>query len=186
MRRFFLMPPGRVAPGLLAAALVLLHLIASRPAAAQAHAAPPHAAQTHAAQTHFEDCPSRTGQSAAVIVLPASVRVGGAALALGDEIALFTEAGRCAGRTVWQGGGALALTAWGDNAMTDVVDGFEPGHRMQVRLWDASRQVEHHEGNSEIQVRLRTRSPYAQPRLHYVPNGLYVIEQLRVKAPDGL
>ena len=183
MRRFLLSPAGCVTPGLLAGALVLLPLIAGRPAAAQTNAP-----QTDASETHFVNCPSRTGQSASIIVPPASVRIGGAALAIGDEIALFTEAGRCAGRATWQDDGTLAITAWGDNAMTNAPDGFEPGHLMHVRLWDASRQVEHHEGNSDLQVRLRTHSPYAQQHLRYVPNGLYVIEQLRVKAlpPAGL
>lgn len=93
--------------------------------------------QAHA-QEHFADCVSLTGSNANVIV-PASIdpRVDGDSLAPGDEIALFTPEGLCAGVITWNAGNG-SITAWGENTITPEKDGFAVGDTILFRVWDAS------------------------------------------------
>lgn len=137
------------------------------------------------AQPHFAPCAERTGANA-ILVIPTSAdpRIGDEPLDDGDEIAVVAATGRCAGRAVWDGQN-IALTAWGDNPMTEATDGLAPGGPMSISVWDASRQVEYNASNSTIEVVLATHAPYLADRLVYAPDAIYVVEHLHVLPFSG-
>jgi len=89
---------------------------------------------------HFSDCLSTT--SNATILIPEGVSSSLGAddqpLASGDEIAVFTDDGDCAGAGQWNGS-SLALAAAGINSQE--ASGFAPGDILNFRVWDASAEV---------------------------------------------
>jgi hypothetical protein len=62
-------------------------------------------------------------------------------LETGDEIGVFTSAGLCCGAGIWEDMN-LAITVWGDNFLTDSLDGFLPGDTLYFRIWDKSNDYE--------------------------------------------
>jgi hypothetical protein len=57
-----------------------------------------------------------------------------------DEFAVFTPAGTCAGRVVWDDDvNAVSLTGWSDSVTGE---GFSSGEEMSFRVWDASEDTE--------------------------------------------
>ncbi len=85
-----------------------------------------------------------------------------APLAAGDEIALFTESGLCAGHTVIDEAGAVGIAAWGDDRGTPVRDGFVDGEAFTWLVWDGSTRQElegvptYSEGPEVFQAQART------------------------------
>ena len=73
----------------------------------------------------------------ATVVIPQSVQatVAGDSLEAGDEIAVFTEDGTCAGRGVWSDE-SLSIAAAGEDSQNLV--GFASEEPLQFRVWDAS------------------------------------------------
>ncbi len=55
----------------------------------------------------------------------------------GDELAVFTPEGDCAGTLAWDGA-AAALAMWEDDPTSPPKDGFTSGDTLTYRLWDAS------------------------------------------------
>jgi hypothetical protein len=110
-----------------------------------------------------------TGENATVIVpLEAGPRFSnGAALAAGDEIGVFTAAGRCCGAIAWEEKNA-AITVWGDNAVTDSVDGFLSGDTLRLRVWKTSVDKEY-----PADVDFRDGDPAV-----YVQDGISVVTSL--------
>ncbi len=70
-----------------------------------------------------------------------------------DEIGVFTPDGLCAGATVVpeDDPGELGLAAWGDDALTVEIDGFEAGQPFAFKIWDFSAEIEY-EARSFYQV----------------------------------
>ncbi len=77
---------------------------------------------------------ARTGESYSVVIY--SLKVHGQALEKGDEIGIFTTAGLCVGAGVWDGSGALGISAWVDDDRTDELDGYRTGEEMRFKFWD--------------------------------------------------
>lgn len=124
-----MMSAVRVAPRPLGALVGLCLLMGSRPALAQ----------------HFTDCLTQTdtGSSATVVVEDtADVPLPeGASLEKGDEIALVTDDGICAGKTVWDPDAPTMSTAAagpGNSTVPDAESGYAPDESLRYRLWDAS------------------------------------------------
>ncbi len=69
----------------------------------------------------------------------------------GDEMAIFTPDGVCAGYTVWEDDHAV-LVAWENSPLTTVADGFEPGQPLAYAIWDASTAVEYGRGFGGVYV----------------------------------
>lgn len=63
----------------------------------------------------------------------------------GDEVAVFTPTGECAGALVWSGSSInVAVNAWEDNGSTpDSTEGFKSGNMITVRIWDSSESKEY-------------------------------------------
>lgn len=111
-----------------------------------------------AAQTHYTDCTSNTG-SDATLVFPTDAHplFDGAPLQPGDEVAAFTPDGLCAGVVVWpENAGSVVLTLWGNNPVTEAVDGFLPNEPVAFRLWSSTTGAESAPPFGEIQVVYRT------------------------------
>lgn len=97
--------------------------------------------------------------------------MGGGPAAIGDEIGVFTEAGMCAGAVmVEEPGERLGLAAWGDEPETRiVVEGFQNGEEMSLRVWDASQEREY---RPEVQIE--------EGEMNFEVNGFTVLARVSV------
>ena len=123
------------------------------------------------AQSHFADCASMTGSNASIILSTAiNPTVDGTGIEAGDEIAVFTPEGICAGAGTWSGGN-MSITAWGDDIITPDKDGFAAGDPISFRLWDASAEEE----TGDITISYSSDQPFYRTDGNYGDNGIYVI-----------
>jgi hypothetical protein len=125
------------------------------------------------AQTHFK-FPSNTGNNATLAVPSiAAPNILGTPLANGDEIAVFTPDGLCAGATVWQPNQNAVIVIWGDNERTTAVDGLRAGEQMQFCVWQKSTNT----GIGDVAV------SYSSGTGTFAANGIYVLASLTAHAP---
>jgi hypothetical protein len=119
---------------------------------------------------HFIGCASNTGANATAL-LTADL-LAGLQLQPGDELAVFgAQSGLCASALSWEGSSdALALTAWGDDEVTEAVDGLQEGEAMLWMIWHTS-------GNRESVLRIayRQEDPFQGDGL-YTQDGLYLLQ----------
>lgn len=126
-------------------------------------------------------CPERTGiQATLIIPTSATLRVHGWALMQGDQIAVFSEEGVCAGYLTWTNENA-ALTLWGDDYFTAEPDGLLDGDSMHVRVRRAVDGKEYSEQNSSITIRFSSDADYLTSRPVFRPDGIYVVDTLVVE-----
>lgn len=80
-------------------------------------------------------------------ILVESVMLDDESLVVGDEVGVFTEAGMCAGAGMVQDDGERGMragvTAWGDDANSEIVDGFVADEPFMFKLWDAEADMEY-------------------------------------------
>ena len=126
------------------------------------------------AQSHFQDCISMTGSSANVVV-PASAfpEINGNELAVGDEIALYTTDGTCAGTGEWTGNN-LSISIWGDDAVTVEKDGFTNGEAIAYRVYDMSADTV----AVDVEVVYDTSQPFYRGVGTYADNALFALSSL--------
>lgn len=135
------------------------------------------------AQTHFRHCTSRTETNATIIIpVEAQIRLNGASIEPGDEIAVFERDGRCVGSVVWTGEN-VALTAWGVDSLS-AAGGLALYEPMQFRIWDASTQTEYGSDTSRLHVAFRGGKPFYTTDNRYVPDGIYLLQSLAVRTSD--
>jgi hypothetical protein len=120
---------------------------------------------------------SNTGENATVVVpVEASPRFSdGTALAVGDEIGILASGGRCCGAAVWEGRNT-AITVWGDDAVTDSVDGFLAGDTLRLTVWKAGGSREY-----AAETVFREGDPVV-----YVQDGLSVVTSLVADLTTGV
>lgn len=111
-------------PPLALLALCIGALLAPRPAQSQG----------------FDECVQNINN--ATVVIPESVAsaIEGGSLEAGDEIAVFTDDGTCAGHGVWSDE-SLSIAAAGADSQNPV--GFESEELIHFRVWDASMSTVH-------------------------------------------
>jgi len=114
---------------------------------------------------------ARTGSNATVLIAAGSVISAAGIVSEGDEIGVFDGSGRCVGAGVWRGGVNLAVTVWGDDPMTEAVDGMPPGGDFSFVLHDR-----------ETGRRYSAAAVYAAGDGRYAPNGVAVVESLAIDA----
>ena len=127
---------------------------------------------------HFSDCIDPTGQNASLI-LPRDAVItvfptpgDGEPISTGDELAILTPEGVCAGTFLWdEETEASALAVWEDNPVTALKDGFVSGDTLRYELWDASTRREI-DGSS---VRYE---PYADASGLFSPDAVYFVSEL--------
>ena len=155
---------------LLACALgISLLVVFSRPAAGQ----------------HFSDCFTTTTNATVLVPKNVSASIGssGDGLSDGDEIALFTDNGQCAGLGSWQNAN-LAIAIAGDNSQE--TSGYEEGQSFQFRVWDASAQTVY-----ETDVTFAScadENPLCQSDGKYTADAFYELASLSAEGappPDG-
>lgn len=79
---------------------------------------------------------SKTGDNA-IVIITTDAKPGysdGKPLEVGDEIGVFTTNGRCCGAIVWENANA-ALTVWGNDSQTEMIDGFQTGDSYHFRVY---------------------------------------------------
>lgn len=91
--------------------------------------------------THFTSCVNSTGNNSTIAILGGAPVLNGVPLAPGDEVAVYTPGGICAGAAVWTGSN-LGVTVWGDDDQTPATDGFRVGEAYAFRIWDQSENLE--------------------------------------------
>lgn len=152
-------------------ALVILILLTTGPATAQ---------------SPFGDCADRSETNASVI-LPADmdVRLDGKKHEKKIRIGVFTPSGRCTGSTDWNGQSA-ALTAWGTSETRTTSSArstvLTPGDTIHVHLYNPATQTEYTVHNSRISISFRNHEPHLTSHGRYVPQGIYVVDRIRVDA----
>lgn len=77
------------------------------------------------------------------ILLPgsSSMLINNTPIEPGDYIGVFYNSGgmlACGGYVKWLNNGQQAVTAWGDDAYSSGIDGFQPGESFFWKIWDAS------------------------------------------------
>ncbi|MEI7811231.1 MAG: T9SS type A sorting domain-containing protein [Ignavibacteria bacterium] len=86
----------------------------------------------------------RTNSSHLIAIqLSVNVDIDGSGLEAGDYLGVFYSnngASVCAGYVKWEGDKNVAMTAWGDDALTTQKDGFAANEAMQWKVWKKSRQ----------------------------------------------
>ncbi len=81
---------------------------------------------------HF-DAVSRTGVNHSLMILDATL--DDEDLVYGSQIAVFAPSGLCCGTDYWLGE-QIGLAAWGDNEITEEVDGLLDDQEMSFQIWD--------------------------------------------------
>ncbi len=86
---------------------------------------------------------SNTGNNMTVVV-PSVIdpTINGSSLETNDEIGVFTPSGLCVGASVWTGSN-IAITVWGDDGVTEDLDGIKVDSILHFRLWDNFAGTEH-------------------------------------------
>ncbi len=97
---------------------------------------------------HFTPVES-TGSNATVLITADSFTADGITLNEGDEIGIFTPSGICVGAALYRPGMNLAVPVWGDDSMTDEIEGLAQGEAFRILLWD-------YESNREISLMHQT------------------------------
>jgi N-acetylmuramoyl-L-alanine amidase len=125
--------------------------------------------KTSSEPVHFKFV-RNTGNNATVgIPLSAQPSVNGVPLEIGDEIGAFTPAGLCVGAVVWEQKNT-ALTVWGDDEMTQEVDGIKPGEQISYRIWKRSTDREY-----------QATATYSLGDGIYQPNAIFILSSLSAR-----
>lgn len=126
------------------------------------------------------DCPATTGRSAALL-LPSNAAVTrpGGRLAPGDEIAVVSPDGTCAGIATWTDSGA-ALAIWADDPYTPAVEGLVPGVPLQFMVRDAATGTVYTPEAVGV-----TYAPGYDAARGFQVDGLYVVASQPVDTPMG-
>jgi len=86
--------------------------------------------------THFQ-YETNTGNNALLLIRNIIDTTSGKNLvSYGDEIGVFSENGLCVGTEFWEGSNC-AITIWGDNSQTSIIDGMRADEQYEFKLWDS-------------------------------------------------
>jgi hypothetical protein len=103
------------------------------------------------------------------IALPVSANSNGI-LSIEDIIGVFDISGNCYGAAEWSGANT-AITAFGDDPMTDEKDGFVPGEAMIIKSYNPE---------SEMETILDVEFSYSMPHNEaFTENGLSAISSIK-------
>ena len=117
------------------------------------------------AQATEAECTTRTGENATLIFpLDMQFELTGASIAPGDVVTATSADGQCVGWMEWTDAGAQAMSVWGDDPMTEAVDGLIAGETIHLQLHTASAPG----GQKRIDL------TYAEGDGKYVPDAVYV------------
>jgi len=75
-------------------------------------------------------------------------------------------------------GASVELTVWGDDPMTDEVDGMTPGQKMHFRIRRSETPVDYTQ--EQASVSFADHEPYLTHTAAFVPNGIYILRSLTI------
>jgi hypothetical protein len=138
------------------------------------------------AQSPFSDCTTRT-ETNATLLLPDTLTIvlDGDAASAPVHLGVFTPLGECVGAVRWRGA-ATSLTIWGRNpTRPDHVGPSQaalvPGDTLQLRLYDPATKTEYAPSRGRMTVSFQSSEPYHRTTPRYVPNGIYVLDEIRAR-----
>jgi hypothetical protein len=161
--------PSNFAVGLLATLICCLFFL-PRPSAGQAL---------------FSDCNVQT-ETNATLIFPAGTEIllDKRPLKGPLQIAVFTPQGECSGVTTWTGA-STALTAWGHisrgSTPRSQKNALSPDDSLHIRLYSPDTGTIYSSSNADISLSLRSNEPHLEGNPHFVPDGIYVIDSIRVR-----
>jgi hypothetical protein len=129
------------------------------------------------AQQHFTSCLS-SNVNDAVVVIPtdANVTLGtaGDSLSTGDEIAVYSDDGECAGMAIWDGAKSAVSFAVADRDSTaGLLTGYVTGEPLKFRVWLQSSDEE-----AEASVSYTCSLPTCRSDGKYEPGATYEVTDL--------
>lgn len=127
-------------------------------------------ASSASAEFYFQDCQTRTGSSATLIVPESTLDASQVSVGMGSEFALFTPNGTCAGHAVWEGG-SLAIAVWEDDPYTEQQEGFVSGESLRLALWERASDTAY----ESLPARL---DPTFAPSPVFAPDAVYLVNAL--------
>lgn len=140
---------------------------------------------TGRAQDHFTDCID-SDVNDATVVIPSDTALtypDGEPLRTGDEVALFSDDGRCAGVAVWDSSKtALSLSVADLDSTAGVLDGYNPRETLKYRVWRASDNEEYEVSSSTYACTL----PHCRSDGTYERNALYEVSKLKPSSEPRL
>ncbi|MBT7615844.1 MAG: choice-of-anchor D domain-containing protein [Calditrichaeota bacterium] len=83
-------------------------------------------------EMHYEFV-DNTGQNHSILVVEATLN--DEPLAVGSEIGVFSPDGMCCGAQFWTGE-RVGMAVWGDNDLTEEIDGLVEDEEMSFQIWD--------------------------------------------------
>ena len=94
------------------------------------------------AQSPFSDCIVSVNNATITFSMTSSITFpDGSAIESGDEIALYTSSGACAGVTVWSESSDNTVAAAGKSGSVADDEGFGPEDQIMYRIWDTSTDI---------------------------------------------
>ncbi len=115
---------------------------------------------------------SNTGNNATVLIASSvNPTIDKHPLQAGDLIGVFFRRDHslvCAGYNRWQPGTNMTITAWGDNSLTGVKDGFAKGDTIAIRMYQRATGREY---ETNVQYASGTVATYAA-------DGIYIVQSL--------
>ena len=131
------------------------------------------------AKSPYVECAVRTGQNATVFIqADVTPTINGVVLENGDEIVVVDQNRRCAGKAVWTGETA-SITIWGDDEMTETVDGLQLGERLRFLVYDGSEHKIYGSEESTVDVEFDGDFPFDTDGV-YRPDALFNVAYLDV------
>ena len=122
---------------------------------------------------------SQYAQNTATVLITTDTETSlgtGSTLSEGDQIALITKDGSCAGMITWQGANtALSVSEyWSDSLST--VPGYNTGDEMRYRVWDASEKNVYEAQVEYMECQLCT------TQNTYKNDGIYILSRVETTA----
>lgn len=131
------------------------------------------------AKSPYVECAIRTGQNASVFIrTDVSPTLNGAVLEEGDEIVILDRNDVCAGKAVWTGE-TVSITVWGDDEMTDVIDGLQVGDPLRFVVYDVSAGMVFGTKDAEVAVGFDSDFPFDDEGV-YRPDALFNVTALDI------
>ena len=138
------------------------------------------------AQEAFTNCPERTATNATVLLPETlSVQSEGGSLPPPLVLSIVNAQGACAGRVTWTGSGT-SLTIWGRSTDAEVPSAaasgpLAPNDSLRMRLYNPTEEPP--QSVRPAMFVLREEADYLVTRPRFVPNGIYIVDHIRVEPP---
>lgn len=137
------------------------------------------------AQEHFTECIDSNVNDATVIV-PSDTTFtypDGGPLVTGDEVALYSDDGRCAGVAVWDSSKTAVSLAVADlDSTAGILDGYKANEPLTYRVWRASENEEYKVSSSTYACTL----PHCRSDGTYARDALYEVSKLEPSASSDM